>query len=174
MWYGGQTSAEVIMLWHKGPYPALTGPEKWMEFDVQIPAGFVNDCTTWTDLPRYYDDCGTGGTLDGNYESYGFGSYLPSEIYSSRWYTARYTIARGTSTNTSTAVKFGAQEVKMAGWCAYTQSDPWCLTAHQSTRVHTGVPWRTGAVSKSSWLTPQGAVVARDYKCDVWHDVGCG
>ncbi len=174
LWYGGTNAAEVIMLWHKAPGAAFTGPDKYLEMDVQIPAGYVKSCTTWTDLPAPYDDCGTGGVLDPVYQSYGYGSYSTNLIAANRWYTARYSITRGTSASTPNVVKFGWQETKKAPWCSYLFSEPWCLTGHVGGRVHTGTFWRQNVISKSSWVTPVGTVAPRDLSCDYWFDPGCG
>lgn len=175
IWYGGGSSAEVIMLWHLNPYRSLIGPDKFMEFDVQVPKGFITACTTWTDLPRPYDDCGTAGTLEYNDEvdSYGFGTYNPAGILANTWYTTRYTLTRTAQESTGADVRFGAQETEMAPWCGYADTSPWCLQARQSSRVHTGRQWYKYNEAISSWLTPTGKI-AVDYKCDIWYDSYCG
>lgn len=174
IWYNGAETVEVVMLWHVNPSASLIGREKFMEFDIQVPQGFINSCTTWTDLPRPYDDCGTGGTFEySDLDSYGFGTYNPAWITVNTWYTTRYTLNRTTKETTGSDVKFGAQETEMAPWCGYADASPWCLQARQSSRVHTGRTWLKYNYSTSSWLTPSGKI-AVDYKCDIWHDPYCG
>jgi hypothetical protein len=163
----------MIMLWHSYPHYSFTGPEKFLEMDIQLPPGYVSGCTAWTDLPRPYDDCPTGGTLEAGYEAWGFGSYGTDQIYSNRWYTARYTFTRTQATATTNVAKVGWQETKMGSWCGGFSYDPWCLTSHAGGRLHTGVTWRQNQVSKSSWVTPEGYTAPRDYPCDWWHDTGC-
>jgi hypothetical protein len=175
IWYDGHSTVEVAMTWHVNPAASLIGRDRFMEFDTQVPKGFITSCTTWTDLPRPYDDCGTGGTFEYNDEvdSYGFGTYNPGWIQTNFFYTARYTLSRTDQTTTGADVRFGAQETEMAPWCGYADASPWCLQARQSSRVHTGRAWNQYNSSASSWLTPSGKI-AVDYKCDIWYDPYCG
>jgi hypothetical protein len=172
LWHGGGSQAEVIMLWHRTP-GVFTSADKFLEMDIQAPEGYISSCTTMTNLPRPYDDCGTGATLDGSYEAFGFGTYAPTQIYSGSWYTTNYSMTLGTTAQSTAPVNFGWQETTRGWWCGEMSTDPWCLNGHQGGRVHRGTYWRSGKISKSSWLTPQGQTVPRDYSCDVWHDIGC-
>lgn len=172
LWHGGGSHVEVIMLWHRIP-GGFVSEDKFLEMDIQAPAGFVSSCTTLTNLPRPYDDCGTGAVLDGGYEAFGFGTYAPTQIYSNSWYTTNYSMQFGTNLQSSNTINFGFQETTRGWWCDGLSTDPWCLNGVEGGRVHRGTFWQVGNVSKSSWLTPAGYTVPKDYSCDVWHDSGC-
>jgi hypothetical protein len=85
---------------------------------------YISSCTTLTNLPRPYDNCGTGATLDGTYEAFGFGTYAPTQIYSGSWYTTNYSMTLGTTAQSTAPVNFGWQETTRGWWCGEMSTDP--------------------------------------------------
>jgi hypothetical protein len=177
IWYGGGDTSEMIMLWHNQPRPAFRTYDKFVELDIQVPKGFVSGCTAWTDLPDPYDDCSTGGFLDGGtHDSYGVGSYRTDLLQANRWYTARFTYRRTSQTNTGTVRANAAWQetyISVSLCPQYPSRSPHCLLGYEGGRIHQGTSWRQGTVSKSSWVTPAGTTAPRDFSCDYWHDPGC-
>lgn len=178
IWYGGQNTSEMTMIWYRQPRPAFKTYDKFVELDIQIPKGYVTGCISWTDLPDPYDDCQTGGFLDGDtYNSYGVGSYRTDWIGENLWYTARFTYTRSSQTSTGMVPTNAAwQETYISVTLCpnYPSRSPHCLYGYEGGRIHRGVPWQSGRTAVSSWEVPVGGTKPFDYRCDLWYDPNCG
>jgi hypothetical protein len=175
--FDGGTYVQADYLWHRVP-GVFESNDGFLELDLNMPNTYYTSCTIWTSLPNPYSDCETGGWFEGyapgssdQYVALGAGSWFPDRIVPNTWYQTRYTLTSKQGTGTGTLpVNFGFQETYRY-FCP--EMSVWCLNGWSGGRVHQGVPWRDGAPARSSWLTPVGQTVPRDYRCDVYTNTAC-
>ncbi|HEX8671061.1 MAG TPA: hypothetical protein VF710_04205 [Longimicrobium sp.] len=103
-------------------------------------------CTTWTDLPARYDDCGTAGIRDDpGWQTYSFGSYNARAIQKGKQYFGSWTF-RGPHLQKTWTIKARGQETynKACTW-RWEGNSPWCMYVYNG-RSRDLV---TGSITKS-------------------------
>ncbi len=174
--FDGATYVQADYLWHNKPGGFKTS-DGFLELDLHMPREYFTGCTAWSNMPNYYSDCSTSGVSeavapgsDSNYVAMGAGSWTPTQMSANQWYQTRYTLSKKSGTRTSYPVNFGYQE-SYRYFCP--EMNPWCLNGWEGGRIHRGTFWKDGTAARSSWLTPSGTTVPRDYSCDIFTSSDC-
>ncbi len=111
LYYNGYRFADSCMKWSNpgdpGPW-SVSNPG--YEHDLILLDTYVDDCTTWTNLPDGYDDCPTAGIQDTPpYTAFSFGSFDAEQIQPNTWYYGSWSFSGGTGPYTTVSLK--GQEV---------------------------------------------------------------
>lgn len=120
--YNGAAYIEAYFTWHRPGGWTVAEPGFELDFDLQ--RGFFESCTSWSDLPDFYDDCVTAGVSENDPErmSFGVGTYSALFIERNREYMAIWGFGTGSLHETDFAVTW--QEVKKR-WGF--PKDPWYM-----------------------------------------------
>lgn len=115
----------------------------WFQALDPIP-GAREFCTTWSDIPLFYDDCPTAGILDTKGKIIlSFGTYKANLIEAGREYYGAWTLHHQNSSTPSTPITLFGQEGEYRRcetiWCIFQIDD------HQAGRVTT--TWNRGTSS---------------------------
>jgi hypothetical protein len=106
------------------------------EHDFVISDQFFTSCTSITNLPAGYDDCGTAGISEpsSGLNSYSFGSYDGDLIQSDVFYYGQWSFAGGDTVVSN--VILNGQEVRHS---ICPLDNPFCMGGVQSHQLATGV-----------------------------------
>lgn len=179
-WYLLQLGFEVDLVLKKGYFSA----QLWKPFGKA-------PCSTWTDLPNWYDDCPTAGWSDFNETwSFGFGTFSPGSIRANTQYFGAWYFWGGNAVSESTLL-LNAQEVFnlfCPGATFYLTKSPWCMDGSRTTTLADGFikrgeafyrPWtmRPPAISSitpdpvpadvPTWLTVRGSDFEPGFRASV-------
>ena len=135
--YNGRYRASTSFTWNSpGPWRG-TGPEineiSGYEHDLLVrnplyfAAGPTANCTTWTSLPDWYDDCITAGVdEDGDSPVFNFGTYRTDKIVAGKRYFGSWVFHLHLGAQTS-FMNLNGQE--NANECICCILSPWCMFA---------------------------------------------
>ena len=118
----------------------------WFQLVAAIP--YARDfCTTWSDLPDYYDDCPTADVPDWGNDSLilSFGTHKAPDIEHGRDYYGFWRFHHLSSVISRTSVRLLGQEgeYRSDDPCGTTQKSIWCIFGeHQRSIVETN--WARG------------------------------
>jgi hypothetical protein len=101
LWYDGNYYADSYFKSHA--VGGFQSSNPGMELDLAISNQFFTSCTTWSDLPSFYDDCSTAGVTEPNSStsSYGLGTYNAKAIVAGQQYQAQWRFSGGSAASTS-------------------------------------------------------------------------
>jgi hypothetical protein len=136
-WYDGNFYADSLF-WNHTSYGGYKSSNPGFELSVSLSRDLYDACTTWANLPSFYDDCPTAGTAEpsGVAYTFGIGSYNAKQMAAAgTTYEARFYFSGGTVP--SAAANIGWQEVShnLCWW-----DSPWCM----------GGEWG-GSLVKTTW-----------------------
>jgi len=123
----------VSFMWHDIPDDTWVSRRPAFELDIKVPNGFFESCTSWSDLPNFYDDCDTAGVSDpGGEKVFGVGSFSAREIQPNKWYHAVFNFIPTPSKRRLPRVDYEiiASEVTpkplcpLGHWCMYEVGNP--------------------------------------------------
>lgn len=148
IYYDGGTYADSIFYSH-APYGAWKTNTFWsdpgLEIDVNMPTVFFDTCTSWSDVPKFYDDCVTAGVSDGGGRSFGIGTYDARLLQTGHNYTAQWNFSGGSGLSTDVSVSW--QEV----WKDFCPAEsPWCMNSVDGGRF-LSTRWTFGSSSFDTW-----------------------
>lgn len=117
-----------------------------LEIDINMGSVFFTDCTSWSDMPKFYDDCVTAGyTETGSARGFGIGTYDLRLLQKDRTYTGEWYFSGGSGTSTSMSMSW--QEV----WKDFCPTEsPWCMNSNAGGRFFSG-NWTRGQTYYQSW-----------------------
>ncbi len=116
-----------------------------LEIDINIDRVFFDSCTSWSNMPRFYDDCVTGGVFDGSGRSFGIGTYDARLLQTNTTYQGRWYFTGGTGSAANVSVSW--QEV-FKDLCPV--ASPWCMSSIAGGRFLTTV-WSRGKSDLRNW-----------------------
>lgn len=117
-----------------------------LEIDINTGTVFFSSCTSWSDMPKFYDDCVTAGYSEtGGGRSFGIGTYDLRLLQKGRGYTGEWYFSGGSGTSTSMSVSW--QEV-WKDFCPV--EDPWCMNSNAGGRFFSG-NFTRGSSFYQSW-----------------------
>lgn len=151
-YHNGYSYMSSCMLWlENGPF---LNDDPGYEHDLNIYPTFYSSCSTWSNLPDWYDDCSTAGIADGTYHAFSFGSYDAKKIDTNHWYFGSWSFSGGSGAS-STPIKLFGQETKHQ-WCPFDY--PWCMNGVRTPTDSNGnaVPfvWGTLVRGVSQYVGP--------------------
>lgn len=134
--YTGAKYFAAQFRWDKPSFSNVRGVGVEIDLQISIERGwpFVFNpgsapCTTWTDLPRPYDDCPTAGVDDDpGWVTYSLGSYDARAIQPGKTYLGSWTF-RGSQMGAYWAMRVRGQEVYNKLCPSFTGRgySPWCM-----------------------------------------------
>lgn len=101
-------------------------PDSGLEIDIWNKNLMYNgqSCTTWSDWPRFYDDCDTAGTSDPGGDVFGVGTFAARSLDQNAAYHLEWLWDGYTDGNYSTEVRITWQEVRTY-FCSSERE--WCM-----------------------------------------------
>jgi len=147
LFHNGTTYADSIF-WNHTSYGGYRSSSPGYELSFSVSRNIYDACTSWSNLPAFYDDCPTAGTAEpeGVAYTFGVGSYNAKLMTSSgTTYEARFNLTGGTVP--SAAVNVGWQEVshQLCWW-----DSPWCMAGVWGGSFKE-TTWNYGQESYISW-----------------------
>lgn len=127
LYYDGQNYSDSYFAWNSaGPF---SGNGPGYEHDMRLGIGLWGGCTSFTNLPDGYDDCGTAGVSDPpGYIIFSFGSYSANDIQSQSAYMGGW-LLNSPLGQSNTPIQLFAQNVEHY-FCSFNL--PWCMNGVQT------------------------------------------
>lgn len=153
LYFDGTGYADSVFYTHNA-YGNWQTNTSWSDPGLEIDVNLVDqalftECTSWSDVPKFYDDCVTAGVTEtGSARSFGIGTYDGRLLRPDVDYTARWYFSGGSGSRASVTVTW--QEV-WKDFCAF--EDPWCMNSIAGGRFMSLV-WNYGTSSYNSWHDP--------------------
>lgn len=128
-YYDGQAYADVLFWSHDDYIPVQTNTffsKPGLEIDLSLTdKNFFKSCTSWSNMPNFYDDCVTAGVSEyGTGTSFGIGTYDLRDLDPDTTYFGGWSFTLGTATTSE--VKISWQEV-WKDFCPF--ANPWCMNS---------------------------------------------
>lgn len=149
IYYGGANYADSIFSSH-APYGNYVTNTFWsdpgLEIDINMGTVYFDACTSWSDMPKFYDDCVTAGVSEtGSARSFGIGTYDLRLLRQGQSYTGEWNFSGGSGA--SAAVTVSWQEV----WKDFCPAEsPWCMNSNAGGRF-LSTTWTYGTTDLKTW-----------------------
>lgn len=149
IWYGGGTYADSLF-WSHAPYGNYVTNTFWsdpgLEIDINMGTVCFDTCTSWSDMPKFYDDCVTAGVSEtGSARSFGIGTYDLRLLKQGQTYTGQWNFSGGSGLSAPVSVSW--QEV-WKDFCPV--EDPWCMNSNDGGRF-LSTTWNWGSTDYKTW-----------------------
>ena len=150
--FDGIDFADVWMSTHApyGRWQTSPGYTPGLEIDINTPIGFFSTCTTWSDFPKFYDDCVTAGVSESG-KNAAIGTYDARLLQQAATYIGEWSFS-GISGPASTITITWQEVAKTTCWW----ESPWCM-------VGIGGSYGAGRFTTTNWVPGQTQFVFWSY-----------
>lgn len=135
LYYDGAYYMDSYFRWNSpGPWNT-SNPGYEHDLWVHEPSFFTSTCTTWSNMPDFYDDCPTAGVLDPNGPVFSFGTYSADELLANVFYFGAWGWTSHATPLLTSGFNLQGQENRNACFGIPT---PWCMFSERTQNLITG------------------------------------